>query len=108
MITSTYSVILIFISKKSDDPLTRKFKDLLYDLSLQQPIAVPTHKDGHTLDLLLIRDSLFERPAPSVLDMALSDHFVIQLNLPYHRTNPETKSILEMLKQLVSMCFSPI
>ena len=25
--------------------------------------------------------------------MALSDHFVIQLNLPYHRTKPETKVI---------------
>ena len=40
-----------------------------------------------------MRDSLFESPAPSVLDMALSDHFVIQLNLPYHRTKPETKVI---------------
>ena len=25
--------------------------------------------------------------------MALSDHFVIQLNLPYHRTKPETKVV---------------
>ena len=78
---------------KSNDPSTRKFKDLLEELSLQQPIAVPTHKDGHTLDLLLMRDSLFESPAPSVFNMALSDHFVIQLNLPYHRTKPETKDI---------------
>ena len=38
-------------------------------------------------------DSLFESPDPSVLDMALSDHFVIQLNLPYHRTKPEAKLI---------------
>ena len=59
--------------EKRGDPSTRKFKDLVLDeLSLQQPIAVPTHKDGHTLDLLLMRDSLFESPAPSVLDMALS------------------------------------
>ena len=93
MITSTYLVIFNIHFEKSDDPSTRKFKDLLDELSLQQPIAVPTHKDGHTLDLLLMRDSLFESPAPSVLDMALSDHFVIQLNLPYHRTKPETKVI---------------
>ena len=79
--------------EKSDDPSTRKLKDLLDELSLQQPISVPTHKDGHTLHLLLMRDSHFESPAPSVLDMALSDHFVIQLNLPYHRTKPETNFI---------------
>ena len=79
--------------EKSDDPSTRKFKDLLDKLSLQQPIAVPTHKDGHTLDLLLMRDSLFESPAPSVLDMKLSHHFVIQLNLLYHHTKPKTKVI---------------
>ena len=83
----------IHFEKKSDDSTTRKFKDLLDELSLKQPIAVPTHKDGHNLDLLLMRDSLFESPAPPVLDMALSDHFVIQLNLPYHRTKPETKVI---------------
>ena len=77
--------------EKHDDPSTQKFTDLLDVLSLQHPIAFPTHKDGHTLDLLLMRDSLFESPAPSVLDMALSDHFLIQLNLPYHRTKPETK-----------------
>ena len=29
--------------EKSDDPSTRKFKDLLDELSLQQPIAVPTY-----------------------------------------------------------------
>ena len=40
-----------------------------------------------------MRDSLFESPAPSVLDIALSDHFVIQFNLPYHRTKPEIKVI---------------
>ena len=40
-----------------------------------------------------MRDSLFESPAPSVLDIALSDHFVIQLNLPYHRFKPETRNI---------------
>ena len=72
---------------------TRKFKDLLDELSLQQPIAVPTHKDAHTLDQLLMRDSLFESPAPSILDIALSHHFVIPLNLPYHRTKPEKKAI---------------
>ena len=79
--------------EKSDDPSTRKFKDLLDELNLQQTIAVPTHKAGHTLDLLLMRDSLSESPVPSVLDMALSDHFLIQFNLPYHRTKPETKVI---------------
>ena len=78
---------------KSDDPSTRKFKDLLDELNLQQTIAVPTHKDSDTLDLLLMRDSLFESPAPSVLDIALSDHFVIQLNLPHHRTKPGTNII---------------
>ena len=40
-----------------------------------------------------MRDSLFESPAQSVLDIALSDHFVIQFNLPYHRTKPEIKVI---------------
>ena len=54
--------------EKRGDLSARKFKDLLDELSLQQPIAVPTHKDGHTLDLLLMRDSLFESPGPSVLD----------------------------------------
>ena len=78
--------------EKSHDPSTRKFNELLDELSLQQPIEIPT-RNGHTLDLLLIRDSIFESPAWSVLDMALSDHFVIQLNLPYHRTKPETKII---------------
>ena len=70
--------------EKHYDPSTQKFTDLLDELSLQQPIAFPTHKEGHSLDLLLMRDSHFDSPAPSVLDMALSDH--ISSNSIYHIT----------------------
>ena len=50
--------------------------DLLESMGLQQHVDVPTHKSGHTLDLIITRraDSLFTDP---MADYFFSDHFLV-------------------------------
>lgn len=57
--------------------LVNSFFDLLDSLSLQQHVQVPTHKSGHTLDLIITRDNeLSPLELPST-DTVVTDHFAI-------------------------------
>ena len=53
-----------------------RFLDLLESMGLQQHVDVPTHKSGHTLDLIITRraDSLLTDP---MADYLFSDHFLV-------------------------------
>jgi hypothetical protein len=46
---------------------------------LEQCVRGPTHKGGHTLDLILIRARSLRKPSAKVLDLCLSDHSVCTL-----------------------------
>ncbi len=61
------------------DSDTRKFNGLLESCGLLQHIAEPTHIDGHTIDLLIMREN--ER---TKVDHLISDHFTVlfQMDIP--------------------------
>ncbi|CAH3120278.1 unnamed protein product, partial [Porites lobata] len=51
-----------------------KFSDLLESFGLKQHVTGPTHKDGHTLDLIVTRCFDCILSAPPKVDCYLSDH----------------------------------
>ena len=77
--------------EKLCDPAALKLKKLLHEHSLTQLVNEPTHSGGHTLDLVITRDSQREMYTTVVSDLCLSDHFVISLSLPYHKPKTSTK-----------------
>ena len=63
-----------------DDPCNPdcvRFLDLLESMDLAQHVHVPTHKSGHTLDLIITRraDSLLS--TDPMADYLFSDHFTV-------------------------------
>ena len=70
---------------KPYDASTSALNVVLENLSLHQLVNVPTHRRGHTLDWLITSRAtdVFDL---SVVDMLLSDHFVISFNLLLRNT----------------------
>ena len=62
------------------DPGTRKFSELMNILGLRQSVTGPTHRYGHTLDVVISResDSLVENTC--VHDL-ISDHALVECTL---------------------------
>lgn len=59
---------------ENEDSDTRKFVDTLYDHGLEQHIVDPTHKLGHTLDVVITREnSTIMKETPLVQDAFLFD-----------------------------------
>ncbi|XP_073349448.1 uncharacterized protein [Pagrus major] len=59
----------------SSDLLSREFLNLLHCLDFKQHVTQPTHSRGHTLDLVISYG--LSIGAPSVVDLAVSDHFCV-------------------------------
>ena len=79
-----------------DDPSDSsalKFLDLLSSFNLHQHIDVPTHKDGHTLDLIITRSN--EQPVSDffVFDPLISDHFAKLCNLSLDKPSTQKQVI---------------
>ena len=64
---------------KPSDPSTSALNVILDNFSLHQLVSVPTHRRGHTLDWL-ITNCATDVLDLTVVDMLLSDHFVISFN----------------------------
>ncbi len=88
-----------------------KFQDLLSGFGLKQHIVGPTHRRGHTLDLLITRSSDSVLHSVPVVDTMLSDHWSILFKVCIRRPTPvlkhvtfrKTKSIdIDSLKQDIS------
>ena len=62
-----------------------KFSDLLESFGLKQHVTRPTHKDGHTLDLIVTRCSDRILSAPPKVDCYLSDHASVCCKLASQR-----------------------
>ncbi|XP_072016875.1 uncharacterized protein [Amphiura filiformis] len=75
-----------------DDPDTRKFNRLIESLGLIQSVVGPTHRCGHTLDVIVSRemDSLVE--STRVLDL-ISDHALIACDLNVSKPSVPRKTI---------------
>ncbi len=63
---------------------TKKLNSLFESCGLYQHITEPTHKDGHTIDLLVTRQSETNLCSNIVVDHLISDHFTVlfQLDIP--------------------------
>ncbi len=91
-----YLVILGDFNIHVDDPKCsngNRLKDMLSSCGLTQHIDEPTHKDGHTLDLVITRDSepvLLGKPK---VDFRISDHDAILLRLRNPKPPPVVRDI---------------
>ena len=56
-------------------------KSLLSDCCLQQLVGQPTHRCGHTLDWVIVRDDSVIIDSLDVVDKALSDHRTVFCSL---------------------------
>ena len=63
----------------------RRFIGLLHSFNLHQHVNDSTHKNGHTLDLVITREEQSFIKNLLVFDPALSDHFMIQCNLDFFK-----------------------
>jgi hypothetical protein len=75
-----------------DHPDTKKMLQLLSLHSCQQHVSEPTHKNGHTIDWVVTRES--ENCVQNVLvkDLQMSDHYLVTVNLSATKPSPITVS----------------
>ena len=76
------------------NPDTIKFNDLLESAGLQQWVTGPTHRCGHTLDLLIDRqgDSLISSCSIDTISTLPSDHFAVLGSLDIPKPQSSKKS----------------
>ena len=75
------------------DPYSTALTDLLQSMALKQHVCIPTQHHGHTLDLIIIRDSDNLITDPSVTDTFLSDHATVLCNLSILKGKPITRDV---------------
>ena len=59
------------------DPNAIRFLDLLSSMGLDQHVDKPTHTSGHTLDLIITRNSDTLLPTRPLTDYLFSDHITV-------------------------------
>ena len=71
-----------------DDVFSKDFYDICHIFSLKRHVSIPTHKAGHTIDLILTRedDTIATIPIATTL---FTDHYVVQAELNLPRKNFE-------------------
>ncbi len=80
-------------SEKQSKQSASKFMDILSSFGLQQHINGPTHRSGHTLDLLITRcDDNVLRGSPMV-DSYVSDHWSLLFKVCIHKPAPILKHV---------------
>ncbi|GFR79642.1 tyrosyl-DNA phosphodiesterase 2 [Elysia marginata] len=88
-------------------PETKKFISLLNDFELQQKIHVPTHKDGHTLDLIITPLSDNYTKNITVIDKTISDHYLLSVDLNTQKPSKTKRTVTSRnLKMLEPSKFS--
>ena len=65
----------------TSDSLTKQFNTLLEEFNLIQIINKPTHKAGHTLDILIVQKSEVYVEVLEIRDICISDHFLVTFSL---------------------------
>ena len=71
---------------------TKKFSSTVDSFGLSQMVETPTHRAGHTLDIVLVRRDRSEGVSISVQPPVISDHSVITIQLPICRPPPNSFS----------------
>ena len=87
---------------KPSDPTTSVLNVVLDNLSLRQLVNVPAHRRGHTLDWLKtnIATDMLDL---TVVDMLLSDHFVISFDLLLRKPVREKRTIIPQNIRAIDM-----
>ena len=76
-----------------NDPDALKFLDLLDSLGLVQHVKTPTHRFGHTLDLIITREVNALVETTPISDCYLSDHCTVLCNLTLRKPMLSVKEI---------------
>ena len=71
----------------------KRFVSILDSFDLVQHVAGPTHRDGHTLDLVITRASEKELVSNCCVGQRISDHFAVHCNLAHVKPSLERKVI---------------
>ena len=71
----------------------KRFVSILDSFDLVQHVAGPTHRDGHTLDLVITRASEKELVSNCCVGQRISDHFAVHCNLALVKPSLERKVI---------------
>lgn len=76
-----------------DDADAIKFLDLLDCMGLVQHVRTPTHRLGHTLDLIITREASHLIQTTPVSDYLFSDHFSVLCNLTFRKPAMSVKKV---------------
>ena len=87
---------------KPSDPSTSALNVVLDHLNLHQLVKVPTHRRGHTLDWLITSHATDVLDL-TVVDMLLSDNFVISFGLLLRKPFREKKKIVSRNIRVINM-----
>ena len=87
---------------KPSDPSTSALNVVLDNLSLHQLVKVPTHWRGHTLDWLITNRPTYVLDL-TVIDMLLSDHFVVSFYLFLRKPIRDKKKIISRNIRAIDM-----
>ncbi|XP_051791360.1 uncharacterized protein LOC127529974 [Erpetoichthys calabaricus] len=75
------------------DQKVKEFMNLLDSFDLRQLVNQPTHKAGHTLDLVITKGLKVD--IKQVIDIGLSDHFLLLFNIEIMIENTHEKHIVK-------------
>ena len=69
------------IHVETDSPDSNKFREMLDIYDLKQHVNEPTHREGHTLDVVLTPNIASCMDDVEVIDTDISDHFLVSFKL---------------------------
>ena len=87
--------------------------DLMSSFGLSQLVTGPTHRAGHTLDLIFLNNFEVQTAVPTPIDTCVGDHFPVYLelhdvkkctNLPAHRQNYRNLSGINLVEFASDLC----
>ena len=76
------------VDEPEKDPQAARFLELLDLHNLTQHVTLPTHRNNHTLDLVITRKSENIIADYNVYDLCLSDHYFVNCKLNLDRPRP--------------------
>ena len=71
-----------FHFEKSNKPDVMRLTDVMSSLGFSQFVCGPTHRKGHTLDLLFANENYFNFDSNYPIDYNISDHFPVFFDVP--------------------------